>query len=38
MNTYIIEQYHTFNSQGFPNELLFEDQNDQPTPPGYNDY
>ena len=34
-NTDFIEQYHTFNSQGCPNELIFGDRNDQPIPPGY---
>ena len=42
MNEDVIEKYDTFNTKGFPNELIFGNFNDQPIPSDYynflNDY
>ena len=37
MNEDVIEQYDTFNSKGFPEDLIFGDFNDQPIPSTYSD-
>ena len=33
----VIEQYDTFNTKGFPEDLIFGDFNDQPIPSTYSD-